>query len=79
MIKGWVDNTYLIPRVDWNEHFQCWDATIEERTNDKADEVVMAWYVRECATPFEALEAVTTEYVQMMSNTISYYLEKQGE
>lgn len=69
--------TYLIPRVDWDEHEQHWDAIIEERTNDSEDETVFAWHIRECATPFEALEAVTTEYVRMMSNTFNYYLDEQ--
>lgn len=71
------DPTYLVPRFDWNKDKQCWDAYIEERTNDKEDDVVFAWMVRECATPFEALEAVTTEYVRMASNGINYYLSQK--
>jgi hypothetical protein len=71
-----LTETYLVPRVDWDEDAKHWDAFIEERTNDEADETVFAWHIRVCATPMEALEAVTTEYVRMMSNMIAYAMEE---
>jgi hypothetical protein len=76
-MNGFRDDTYLIQRIEWDEYDKHWDAWIEERANDETDIVVFAWQFRDCATPFEALEVVTNEYVRMMSNTIGYYLSQE--
>lgn len=62
--------TYLVPRYDYNDHFNHWDAWIEEREASEANTVIFAWHIREAATAHEALEAVTTEYVRMCSKII---------
>lgn len=68
--------TYLIPHVEWNERDQQWHGYIEERRYADG-ESIMGWWIRESPSPFEVLEAVTTEWVRMTSNTINYYLENE--
>ena len=69
-----LNETVLVPVVEWSEYFQEFQAYIMECDAETMD-VVFAWSIRESPSPFECLEAVTAEWVRMMSNTINYYLE----